>query len=193
MARVRRHITRPHAALGLPTPPPPHGPVAGHDDTQTPMNSYLDSPHLIPVFDYDILHMELNTYLYLLVLALVVMFFLKRWLFVPIVRTLDARAALRESLDADVARHREEVVQLVAQYEEDFAKVREEVAQVRAESHRETQRAVNEVLQQARAEGQQQFDAAMEQLRGQLEETRAQVSTMAQSLAEQAANRILGA
>ena len=39
---------------------------------------YKASPHLVRIFDFDVLHMELNTPLYILALVLVVMFLLNR-------------------------------------------------------------------------------------------------------------------
>lgn len=155
--------------------------------------AYQASPHLIRVFDYEILHMELNTVLYILVLALVVMFLMNRLLFRPVLRTLENRESLMETLQGNTAQRREEVQRLTEQYREDLARVREQVARVRAESHRETQQAVNEILAQARSEAQAEFDRAMQDLQGQFDQARARVSDTAHTLAEQATRRVLSA
>jgi F-type H+-transporting ATPase subunit b len=155
--------------------------------------NYKASPHLIEIFDFDILHMELNTALYILVLVLVVMYFLNRLLFRPVLRTLDNRAALRESLDKAAGAHRDEVASLGKDYEARLADVRAEVAQVRQESSRQTQSDVDGILSQARKAAQQDFEAAMGDLHQQVEAAKRELGDASRRLAEQTTNRILRA
>lgn len=154
---------------------------------------YTASPYLVRVFDYGILHLELNTLLYILVLVLVVMFFLNRWLFRPILRTLDRREQAMQNLQGEAREHRETIAGLTASYQENLSQVLEEVARVRAETHKESQQAVGAILERARQGAQQQFEAAMRELEAQVEQARGELRASAKTLAEQATDRILGA
>ena len=49
--------------------------------------NFRDSEYLIPIFDFDILNMQLNTPLFILALVLLVMFLMNRLLFQPVLRT----------------------------------------------------------------------------------------------------------
>jgi len=152
--------------------------------------NYKDSPHLVKIFDFDILHMELNTPLFILVLVLVVMFFMNKWLFRPVLRTLDNRAAHEKSLGDAVAGHRKEIDRLTAEYEASLVRVRGEVAQVRQDTHREIQQQVGAILEEARATAKGEFDTAMEALQGEVEQARRELGAKTQSLADQLTNRV---
>jgi F-type H+-transporting ATPase subunit b len=154
---------------------------------------YKASPHLIEIFDFDILHMELNTALYILVLVLVVMYFLNRLLFRPVLRTLDNRAKLRESLEEAAKAHRDEIARLTQDYEARLAEVLAEVARVRQESSRQSHGEVDAILSRAREEAQADYQAAMEDLRLQVEAAKRELGDASRRLAEQTTNRILQA
>ncbi len=154
---------------------------------------YKQSPHLIEVFDFDILHMELNTPLFILALVLVVMFFLHRLLFRPVLRTLDNRAQTMGSLEEAAAKQHEQTRGLVEDYERQLADVRANVAQVRHEGAREAQQQMSVILEQARSEAQQELERAMGELEGEVQQARQELTAAAERLAEQATNRILQA
>ena len=154
---------------------------------------YKASPHLIEIFDFDILHMELNTALYVLVLVLVVMFLLNRLLFRPVLRTLENRARLMQKLQEAAKAHREEIARLGQDYEAKLATVRAEVARVRQESHRETQAEVDAILGQARKEAQVDYQAAMDDLRLQVDVAKRELGAASKRLAERTTQRILQA
>jgi F-type H+-transporting ATPase subunit b len=154
---------------------------------------YKASPHLIRIFDFDVLHMELNTPLYTLVLVLVVMFLMNKLLFRPVLRTLANRSKLLKSLEEAAARSRDQMGQLVRDYEAKLAEVRAEVARVRAESTRATRAEVDAILEQAHGQAQADFQAALGDLRKQVESARGELGTAAQRLAELTTNRILQA
>lgn len=155
--------------------------------------NYLESTYLARIFDFGILHMELNTFLYTLSLILVVMFFLNKLLFQPVLRTLENRGKLESSLGKSTEDRHKEIERMTEAYQESLVKVREEVAKVRAESHKAIQTEVEGILSQARNEAQADFDKAMEDLNQQMETVRGELSATAQALAEQATNRIMGA
>lgn len=155
--------------------------------------NYKDSPHLVEVFDFDVLHMELNTPLYILVLVVVVLFFLNKLLFKPVLRTLDRRAQLADSLLATARGHREAIERLAQDYEAKLANVREEVARVRQEAMREAQAEVSTLLEQARADAQAEFQAAMTELQNEVQQARTSLGDASRRLAEQTTNRILQA
>ena len=108
------------------------------------------SKHLIPIFDYDILHMQVNTPLFILLLVLVVMFCLNKLLFQPVLKTLDRRAGVLSKLAGEAESRKAEVERLTQSYEADLAKARMEVAEVRQLAHMEAERAAEAILAQAR-------------------------------------------
>jgi F-type H+-transporting ATPase subunit b len=154
---------------------------------------YKSSPHLIEVFDFDILHMELNTALYILVLVLVVMFFLNKLLFQPVLRTLDNRSRLKENLRGQETERLAAITRLAEEYEARLADVRAEVARVRAESHRATQAEVTAILEQAREAAQAEFRTALDDLQEQVTAAKRELGEASRRLAEQTTNRILQA
>ena len=155
--------------------------------------NYLDSPYLKRIFDLGLLHMELNTLLFVLALVLIVMFFLNTLLFKPILRTLERRAAVKKSMEDDMAGGRAEISRLRETYEKDLAHLRDEVAQVRATSHKEAQKAVEEVLEAAREAGKKEYGQAHEALVQQIAEARKDMGKVARNLAERTIGRMLSA
>ena len=153
--------------------------------------NYKDSPHLIEVFDFDILHLELNTLVYILVLLLVVMFFLNRWLFRPMLRTLDNRSHHLDRLRDAVANHKVEIVKLTEDYEASLTRVRAEVAQVRQESHKEVRAEVEGLLADAREAAQADFEKAIQDLRAQTDKAREDLKSSSSQLADQISERLV--
>lgn len=153
--------------------------------------NFKDSPYLVEIFDYDVLHLQLNTPLFILALVLVVMYFMNRWLFGPVMRNLAAREGLMTRLSEQTAAHRDEVAALMAAYGKHLEQAREEVARVRQEGRRESQQAVTAVLAQARQEAQADLAAALAELSGEVERAAGQLRQDAQRLAESVVNRIL--
>lgn len=149
------------------------------------------SKHLIPIFDYDILHMQVNTPLFILVLVLVVMFCLNKLLFQPVLRTLDRRAGILGDLARQAETHRAEVERLSQTYDADLAKARTEVAEVRQLAHMEAERASETIVQQARKAGEDAMDRAMTELRQDIARARSELSQAAQRLAASTATRVL--
>ena len=155
--------------------------------------NYLDSPYIKRVFDLGLLHLELNTFLFVLALVLVTMFFLNTLLFRPILRTLEAREKVRKSLEAAMSSGKEEVSRLQETYEKDLARLREEVALVRATSHKEAQKAVEKILEAAREESKKEYGQAHEALSKQIAEARKGLDAVAKNLAERTIGRMLSA
>lgn len=155
--------------------------------------NYQDSPHLVEIFDFDILHMELNTPLYILVLVVVVLFFLQKLLFKPVLRTLDNRAKMAESLRATAEGSQAEIERLAQDYEAKLVGVRDEVARVRQESMRTAQAEVSAILEQARTDAQADFQAAMTELQQEVQQAKTALGDASRRLAEQTTNRILQA
>ncbi len=152
---------------------------------------YESSPYLIRIFDFDLLHLELNTPLFILALVLVVMASLHKLLFQPVLRTLENRQAHREALSEGVESHRAEIARLSGDYEADLANVRTEVARARAEHHREAQEQVERVLSQARSEAQADFEQAMADLRAQVDSASGELRAASRGLADQISQRLI--
>ena len=155
--------------------------------------NYLDSPYIQRVFDLGLLHLELNTFLFVLMLVLVAMFFLNALLFRPVLRTLEAREKVRKSLEVAMNSGKEEISRLQETYEKDLARLREDVAQVRSASHKEAQKAVEKILEAAREESKKEYSQAHEALSKQIAEARKGLDTVAKNLAERTIGRMLSA
>lgn len=153
--------------------------------------NYKASPHLIEIFDFDILHLELNTLVYIFVLLMVVMFFLNRLLFRPMLRTLDNRSSHLNRLGETVEKHRAEIARLTVDYEASLARVRSEVAQVRQESNKEIQAEVARLLDDARGAAQAEFENAINDLRAQTDKAREDLKSSTRQLAEQISQRLV--
>ena len=155
--------------------------------------NFRDSDYLIPIFDFDILNMQLNTPLFILALVLVVMFLMNRLLFQPVLRTLESRESYLAGLSEGVAGQRAEIERLAADYEQKLDKVRSEVTQVRQDARKETQDAVEAVLYGARQEADAELRQALSELDKEVEQAKTELQQAAQGLAEKAANQILDA
>jgi len=153
--------------------------------------NYRASEHLIPIFDYGVLHLELNTALFILVLFLAVMLLLNRLLFKPVLRTLDGRAALLTGIQADNARKEQEIAKLTREYETRMAKIRDEVDQLRKESRRESAKAAEGILAAARQAAEQKLSAALAELEREIQRSRAEALAGAKGLAGQITRRVL--
>lgn len=154
---------------------------------------FKDSKYLVEIFDFNVLHMQLNTSLFVLALVFIVMFFLNTWLFKPVLRTMDRRRAHLDELNAAAEQHHGEIADLTREYETKLERVRAEVAQVRQEARKETQQAVEEILYKARQEADAHLRQALEALQGEIGQAREQLADAAGDLAEKAANRIVAA
>ena len=147
----------------------------------------------ISIFDFDLLHLQLNTPLFMLALVLVVMFALNKLLFQPVLRTLEERKTYLDGLGATAGEQREAIARLADSYEADLEKVRDKVAQVRAEARKETQEQIDAAIHHARQQAGQELSAALAELEGEVRQAREALGPAARDLAEKTANRILSA
>lgn len=154
---------------------------------------FKTSSYVIEFFDFDVLHLQLNTPLFILVLVAIVMFFLNFWLFRPVLDTLDARRAHLEELGAATERNKGEIARLADEYEQKLEQARAEVALVRQDSRRETQEAVQAILYKARQEADAELRAALDLLQTEVARAKTELSGAAPGLAEKTASRIVNA
>ena len=155
--------------------------------------NFRDSEYLVPVFDFDILNMQLNTPLFILALVLVVMFLMNRLLFQPVLKTLDSRQGYLAGLSEEAERQKGEIQRLTEDYGQQLEKVRGEVAQVRQDARKEIQEAVDATLYQARQQADAELRQALSELDKEVEQAKSQLQQAAEGLAEKAANQILSA
>ena len=155
--------------------------------------NFRDSEHLIPIFDFDLLNLQLNTPLFVFAVVLVVMFCMNKLLFQPVLRTLEERRSYLNGLIETAQANREGIEKLAETYEENLEKVRAEVAQVRADARRENQEAIGAVLYKARQEADQEFRAALAELEKEVARAREALARTARDLAEKTANQVLSA
>ena len=155
--------------------------------------NFRDSEYLIPIFDFDILNMQLNTPLFIFALVLVVMFLMNRLLFQPVLNSLESRESYLSGLGESAAAQREEIRRLTADYEQKLEQVRGEVTQVRQDARKETQQAMDAILYRARQQADAELRQALSELGREVEQARGELQQAAQGLAEKAANQILKA
>ena len=153
--------------------------------------NFRDSEYLIPIFDFDILNLQLNTPLFILALVLVVMFLMNRLLFQPVLRTLESRESYLKGLSDAAVGQREQIQRLGEDYEQKLEQVRGEVNLVRQEARGETQQAVDAILDRARQQADAELRQALSELDREVEQVRGELQQAAQGLAEKAANQIL--
>lgn len=156
-------------------------------------HNYRESEYFYELFNFGLLHLNLNTALFILVLVLVVMFFLNRLLFRPVLRTLDNRAARLGSQSEAAEKDRLAVSALTTQYETDLVRVRNEVAQVRQESHQKTHAEVARILSEARTAAKADLDAALGELHTQTEAARVELEAATEGLATKISQRLVNA
>ena len=152
---------------------------------------YRASEYLIPIFDFDVLHLQLNTPVYIFGLVLIVMFFMNKLMFQPVLRTLEQRKTYIDGLESSAGEQQEEIARLIGEYEAKLEAARKEVAQVRADAAREAERVTRATLASARQEADAEFKTACREFKKELEVARKELEAKAQALAEQTANRIL--
>jgi len=149
--------------------------------------------HAFEVFDFQILHLQLNTPLFIFVLLLIVMLALNYLLFRPILRTLDGRQAEYERLAKQAESQRAELAALTEQYKRDLDRVRGEVEVVRQQAHAASQKAQGEVLEKARKDAEAALQTALAELKTDVDAARKSLGRTARQLAEQTAERVLTA
>jgi len=152
---------------------------------------YRASEYLVPIFDFDVLHLQLNTPIYIFVLVVIVMFFLNKFLFQPVLNTLDTRKAYLNGLQETVEKQQAEIADLTEQYETKLEAAKNEVAELRKEARKSTQDSIDAILSKARQEADTDLQAALGELSKDVETARQALADSAKTLAEQTTTRIL--
>jgi len=149
--------------------------------------------HAFQVFDYQVLHLQLNTPLFVLALILVVMLCVNLLLFRPVLRTLDGRRGELDRLAKVTAAEKAEIAALMERYKRDLDRVRGEVETVRQQAHTASQKTQERVLEQARQDADKELQSALAVLRDEMAQARAQREHAVRQLATQTADRMLSA
>jgi F-type H+-transporting ATPase subunit b len=152
---------------------------------------YTQSEYLVPIFDYGVLHLELNTAVFILALFLIVTFVLNRMLFRPVLRTLDARAALVNGVREDNAKKQDEIAQLTREYETRMDEIRHELDRFRQDARRQASRDAEAILGRARDDSEKRLAKSMGELDAEINRLRGEVLGSAGALAQHITTRIL--
>ena len=152
---------------------------------------YAQSEYLLPVFNFGVLHLELNTALFILVLFLSVAFVLNRLLFQPVLRTLDARTTLVNGVREDNARKQDEITRLTREYETRMNQIRGEIDQFRQEARREGARQAEGILSRAHEASEERLARSMDEMEREIAAVRGDVLRGAGRLAERITQRLL--
>ncbi|MFI5400476.1 MAG: ATP synthase F0 subunit B [SAR324 cluster bacterium] len=149
--------------------------------------------HAFQVFDFQILHLQLNTPLFILALILIVILCVNVLLFRPVLRTLDGRRGELDRLANETAAQKADLAALMDRYKQDLDRVRGEVESVRQQAHAASQKAQERVLEQARQDADNSLQSALAALRDEVAQARTQRESTVRQLASQTADRILSA
>jgi len=149
--------------------------------------------HAIQIFDFQILHLQLNTPLFILVLVLILMASMHWLLFRPVLRTLDGRRGELDRLAEHTESERAKLAMLIEQYKRDLDQVRVEVERVRQQGHAAAQKAQEQVLEQSRQDAARHLQGALAELQDDVRQARATLGRVARTLAEKTTQRMLSA
>ena len=152
---------------------------------------YTKSDYLIPIFDYGVLHLELNTALFIFVLVLIVMYSMNRLLFNPVLRTLDNRTQMLGKLRDSTQQQLREIEALDRDYQTQLAQVREEVNAYRQEARRDAQDVVEDFLADARKAVETDLTSALSELEKEAQRLRDELAERVGGLAQHISRRVL--
>lgn len=149
--------------------------------------------HAFQIFDFQLLHLQLNTPLFILALVLILMVSMHWLLFRPVLRTLDGRQRELERIAGDTEREKGKLAGLLEQYKRDLDRVRGEVERVRQQGHAAAQQAQEQVLEQARQDAARHLQDALAELQEDVKQARGTLGRVATTLAERTTQRMLSA
>ncbi len=155
--------------------------------------NFRESPYIVDIFDFDLLHLQLNTPLFIFALVLLVMFFLQKWLFGPVLATLDARRAKTDEWHKQTCEQQQQMAQIVKTCEQRLTQIRKESLVARQTQTKEIEKETEQMLQKARQQAQAQLDRTVAAMGEEAEQARQNLAHTVQTLAERLRARLLGA
>jgi len=123
--------------------------------------------------------------------VLTLVFLLNRYLFRPLTAILDKRREETESARREFDEARRIQEERIAEIEARLESARREAFEIRESAQKDARAARSNLLAEARAEAGAELEKAKEQIRAQVEEAKKGLATDAESLARQAAERLL--
>ncbi len=153
--------------------------------------SYRDSPYLVELFDFDLLHLQLNTPLFIAVLVMVVVWLVNRWWFKPVLRSLDARQALLKEWRSAAEADNLKAEQLLSDYNKQLVEVRKSLDGVRSEGLKQAQAKAQQLMAQERQVAQRELEVSRLDLKQQIEAARKELPQHAEKLAQQVCKQLL--
>ncbi|MDH4120944.1 MAG: ATP synthase F0 subunit B [Deltaproteobacteria bacterium] len=153
--------------------------------------NYLDSPHLIRVFDFGALHLELNTPVFLFVLIMVVMFLLNALLFRPVMRSVENRTKHLDQTKTGIAENQKTIQRLQEEFQAKLSKVKADIAQIRMEARRKTQMETEGILKEAKKTAEDELRKALDTMNQEVGSVRKELLDRSGALAKQVATQVL--
>lgn len=152
---------------------------------------YQTSEYLIPVFDFGIFHLEVNTMIFILVVFAITTAALNWLLFRPVLRSLENRAQLLRRIRSASRDRLSEIERLSEAYRANLASAREEINRHRQEGRQQAAREVNSIISHARRQADQELNNAMTELEHEARRVRAELMAGVEPLAERITDRVL--
>ena len=152
---------------------------------------YRESPYLIEIFDFDLLHLQLNTPLFITLLVLVVLWLLNRLWFAPVLRSLDARGLLLKGWGESAERDTAESEKMLADYERRLSEVKQQLDAMRGEGLRAAEQMAEQVIAKAREAAERELAEARAEVKQQVAEVERALPQQVQWLSEQVSKRLL--
>lgn len=152
---------------------------------------YTSSPHLIKIFDFGTLHLELNTPVFIFSLVMVVLV-LVNWLLIgPVMRTVRARADQAKASADKTADMLARAQTMRQEYQDKLNKARGEVTQARIDGRKEAGKATEDILSKAKTSADAELKIQMEAMRSDISATQGELKAKVPALAGQIATRLL--
>ena len=141
--------------------------------------------------DYGLLHLQLATPVVVFILLLLVIFIMNRWLFQPVLRTLNNREKIVEDSKVQTATTSAEINNLRLEYEEQLRAARREVAEIYNLTRQEALKQRETLLLEVRQLGEEELKKGKILLNEELEVAKSQLQLLTHNLATATANRLL--
>ena len=141
--------------------------------------------------DYGMLHFQLATPAFVLIVILIMIFTLNRLLFKPVLRTIDNRKETIEKSKNKVLQASEEFEKLETEFQQKLEGVRSEVLHLLNSGHEEGIQKRESIITEKRSELQIELDKNINELSGEIKETKIKFAKLNQDLSVSISKRLL--
>lgn len=141
--------------------------------------------------DYGLLHVQLATPILVGVILMVLIFALNKFLFQPVIRTLEGRIKLIEESKNVVGKTKSEIQKVSDEYDKLLKKTRVEINRIHDHAREEGLRKRDELLGTARTSAEGEIEKGRLAVAQELEKAKAQLVEMSKTLSNTISQRLL--